>query len=204
MLKLDDSTQTALTTTQAMVTTDTRRLPTPERHLTVTPIDMRQPRFASAMRGYDRAEVNAFLEEAANDYETALRDNERLHGEIVRLEASLDQFRQLEGSLKSTLISAQRVSDDMRENAKKEAAQIVREAQGQADCAIQKAQLHLEEMERNIETLRMKRRETEVSLEATISTLQHSLDFVRNQDRRDREPKAVVALVQRKNAVATA
>ena len=96
---------------------------------------MRQPRFATAMRGFDRTEVTAFLEEAANDYETALRENERLHGEIIRLEASLDQFRELENSLKSTLISAQQVSDDMRENAQKEAARIVREAEGEADLA---------------------------------------------------------------------
>ena len=196
MLKSDDS--------LAIQTTDTRRLPSPERHLSVTPIDMRQPRFATSMRGFDRSEVTAFLEEAANDYETALRENERLHGEIIRLEASLSQFKELESSLKSTLISAQRVSDDMRETAQKEATQIVREAQGQADLAMQKAQLRLEDVERDIESLRMKRREAEVSIEATISTLQNSLEFVRSQERRERDNKAVVALVQRPQAIASA
>jgi cell division initiation protein len=207
MLKTDESTQTALATLPSAITADPRRLPAPERHLTVTPIDMRQPRFATSMRGYDRTEVNAFLEEAANDYETALRDNERLHGEIIRLEASLDQFRQLENSLKATLISAQRVSDDMRENAQKDAARILRDAEGEAALVRGKALLRVEEMERDIENLRMTRRETEVSIEATISTLQNSLDFVRNQERRDRDSnntKAVVALVHRTHAVASA
>jgi cell division initiation protein len=47
----------------------------------VTPLDLRQQRFQTAMRGYDRGEVNAFLAEAAEDYENALRENERLRQE---------------------------------------------------------------------------------------------------------------------------
>jgi cell division initiation protein len=212
LFKTDESTETALTTLPSAMPADVRRLPAPERHLTVTPIDMRQTRFATSLRGFDKNEVTAFLDEAANDYETALRENERLHGEIIRLEASLEQFKQLENSLKSTLISAQRVSDDMREHAQKESAQIVRDAEGEALLIRGKAQLRLEEMERDVENMRMKRREAEVSIEATIATLQNSLDFVRNQERRDRDSstqsgngnKPVVALVQRPHAVATA
>jgi cell division initiation protein len=196
LMKTDEPTQS-----QAI---DVRRLPTPERHLAVTPIDMRQARFASAMRGFERSEVTAFLEEAATDFEAALRENERLRSDIVRLEASLEQYRELENSLKSTLISAQRISDDMRANAEKEAARIVREAEGQAALMKEKAQARLEEMDRDIEALRQRRRDAEVSIEATISTLQNSLEFVRNQDRRERETKPVVALVPRPQAVATA
>lgn len=211
MLKSDESTQTtALTTLQTTFATESRRLPTPERHLKVTPIDMRQTRFATSIRGFDKSEVTAFLEEAASDYETALRENERLHGEIMRLEASLEQFKELEASLKSTLISAQRVGDDIRETAQKEATRIVREAEGEAVLMKVRAEAHVEDLDSEIETMRMKRRETEVSLEAIISTLQNSLDFVRNQDRRDRDNntstgnKTVVALVHRPHAVATA
>ena len=102
--------------------TDVRRLPMPERTLTVTPLDLRQAKFGTAMRGFDRAEVTTFLLEAADGYEQALRENERLRQETVRLEASLNQHRELEGSLKSTLMSAQKVADDMRENANQEAA----------------------------------------------------------------------------------
>ena len=181
MLKTEDSAQT----------TDARRLPSPERHLTVSPLDMRQPRFGTAMRGFDRTEVTAFLEEASTDYENALRENERLRGEIIRLEASLNQFRELEGSLKSTLMSAQKVGDDMRDTATKEAARIVREAEGRADLLVERAQARLEDIEREIDGLRLKRREAEVSIEATISTLHNTLDFVREQERRERENKVV-------------
>ena len=159
--------------------------------MTVSPIDMRQPRFGTAIRGFDRAEVVHFLEEAATDYENALRENDRLRGEIIRLESSLNQFRELEGSLKSTLMSAQKVGDDMRDTATKEAARIVREAEGRADILVEKAQARLEDIEREIDGLRLKRREAQVSIEATISTLHNTLDFVREQERRERENKVV-------------
>jgi cell division initiation protein len=171
--------------------TDVRRLPTPERHLGVTPLDMRQPTFSTTMRGFNKIEVTAFLDEAAGDYESVLRDNERLRQEIVRLETALKQFRELEGSLKSTLISAQKVADDMRDTATKDAERILREAEGRADLLVQKAQARHEEIERDIDGLRLKRREVETNVEAAISSLHNTLDFIREQERRERENKVV-------------
>jgi DivIVA domain-containing protein len=45
---------------------ETRRLPSPDRHLAPTPLDVRQAKFSTSMRGYERGEVNAFLLEAAD------------------------------------------------------------------------------------------------------------------------------------------
>ena len=171
---------------------DTRRLPTPERHLTVTPLDMRQPRFGTAMRGFDRKEVTGFLEEAANGYENSLRENERLRSEIVRLEASLTQYRELEASLKTTLVSAQKVADDMRSGAEQEAGRILRDAEARADLLIEKAQARQEDIEREIDGLRLKRREVETNIESCVSMLHNTLDFVREQERREHENKVVL------------
>ena len=164
MLKPEDNAQSgapsARTVRDGVESADARRLPAAERHMTVSPIDMRQPNFGTSMRGFDRHEVTAFLDEAATDYEHALRENDRLRQEIVRLEASLNQFRELEGSLKTTLMSAQKVGDDMRENATKESARILREAEGRAELMVQKAQAKVEDIERDIDGLRLKRRES--------------------------------------------
>jgi cell division initiation protein len=169
-----------------------RRFSAVERNLGVTPIDMRQRKFTTSMRGYDRQEVTAFLTEAAVDYEGALRENDRLRQEIVRLKASLNQFRELEGSLKSTLMSAQKVADDMHENAVQESSRIVTDAEARAELAMQKTQVKVEAAQRDIDGLRLKRREVETSLEATISTLRSTIEFVREQERRDREGNNVV------------
>ena len=168
-------------------TDDTTRLTSADRHMSVTPIDMRQREFGTAMRGFDRGEVTAFLVEAAGEYELALRENDRLRQEIVRLEASLHQFRELEGSLKSTLMSAQKIADDMRENAVKESQRLVREAEGQAEAIVQAAQGKIDSAQRDVDGLWMKRREAEAGVEATISVLQSTLEFMRERDRRGRE-----------------
>jgi cell division initiation protein len=162
----------------------TRRLPSPDRHMSVTPLDLRQAKFSIAIRGFDRAEVTALLLEAADGYEQALRENERLRHDLARLEAALNHHRQLEDSLKTTLMSAQKVADDMRENAQQEAARIVREAKGEAELLLARAQARLEEIERAIDGLRLKRREAESGLETIIAALRRAIDFVREQDQR--------------------
>ena len=164
---------------------ETRRLPSPDRHSAPTPLDVRQAKFSTSMRGYERAEVNAFLLEAADGYEQATRENERLRQEVARLEASLSQYRELESALKGALMSAQKVSDDMKETASLDAARIIREAEGRAELITQKAQAALEDVQREIDGLRLKRRESEVALESIIAALHNTLEFVREQDQRE-------------------
>ena len=176
----------------ALTTTEPRpRITSPERNITITPLDMRQARFSTALRGFDKDDVTTFLQEAAEGFDHAMRENERLRMEIVRLEASLNQYREMEGGLKSTLMSAQKIADDMRENARQEAARLVREAEGRVELMMQKAQAKTEDIEREIDGLRIKRREAETNVEATISALHNTLDFIREQDRREREDRVV-------------
>lgn len=164
---------------------ETRRLPSPDRHSAPTPLDVRQAKFSTSMRGYDRAEVNAFLLEAADGYEQGMRENERLRHEVARLDGSLSQYRELENALKGALMSAQKVSDNMKETASLDAARIVREAEGRAELITHKAQSALEDIQREIDGLRLKRRESEVALESIIAALHNTLEYVREQDQRE-------------------
>jgi cell division initiation protein len=176
----------------ALTTTDPRpRVMSPERHISITPLDMRQARFTLSLRGFDKADVTSFLQEAAEGYDNALRENERLRIEIVKLETSLNHFRDLEGSLKTTLMTAQKTADGMRDNAQKEAERIIREAEGRVELLLQKAQAKTEDIEREIDGLRIKRREAETSLEATIAALNNTLEFIREQEHREREDRIV-------------
>jgi cell division initiation protein len=164
---------------------ETRRLPALDRHSAPTPLDVRQAKFSTAMRGYERSEVNAFLLEAADGYDQATRENERLRQDVARLEASLTQYRELESAFKGALMSAQKVSDDMKETAALDAARIVREAEGRSALILQQAQAQLEDVQREIDGLRLKRRESEVALESIIAALHNTLDYVREQDQRE-------------------
>jgi cell division initiation protein len=157
--------------------------------MNVTPLDLRQQRFKTAMRGYDRGEVDALLAEVADDYEGAIRDADRLRQEVARLEAVLAEHRSEEKSLKNTLLSAQRLADELREAAERDAQRVIRDAEARADLIVKKAVMRHEELQRELDGLRARRRETETSVEAIINALKNTLDFVREQDQRDRDDK---------------
>jgi cell division initiation protein len=159
----------------------------PERLIRITPLDMRQHHFKTVMRGFDRTEVVAFLTEAADDYEQALREIDRLRSDLMRMEALLTEHREREANLRNTLLTAQKLSDDIKDAAQHEARITIREAEGRADLVIQKAQSRLEEIERGINELRLRRRSVEGSLEASIQALYHALEFIRDQDKDDQE-----------------
>ena len=164
----------------------------PERVMRISPMDMRQQRFKSAMRGYDRTEVVAFLTEAADDYEHAMREIDRLRSDLMRMEALLAEHRERENNLRDTLLTAQRLSEELKGSAQTEAKLIVREAQGRADGLIQKAQVRLDELDHNCNELKLRRRDAEGSVEASIQALYRALEFMRDQDQERSEEKVLL------------
>jgi cell division initiation protein len=155
----------------------------------VSPLDLRQQRFRRALRGFDPVEVAAFLVAAADDYEQALRETDRLRQELMRMETLLTENREHENNLRSTLMTAQKLSDDMRLSAEQEAQRIIRDAEGRSDLILDKTQSRLEDIQREIDGLKLKRKDVETSIEANISTLRNTLDFVREQEARERDDK---------------
>ena len=158
----------------------------------VTPLDLRQQRFRKTFRGFDRVEVASFLAELADDYEQALREADRLRQDLTRMEAVLAEHREQERNLRNTLLTAQRLADEIRQNAEVEAQRIIREAEGRADLLLQKTQGRLEDVQREIDGLKLKRKDAETSIESTISALKNTLDYVREQDEREREEKVLL------------
>lgn len=158
----------------------------------VTPLDLRQQRFRPAFRGFDRTEVTTLLHEVADQYESALLEVERLRQEAMHTEASLNEHREHERNLKNTLLMAQKLAEDIKATAEQQADAIIREAEGRSDLLLQKSHTRLEDLQREIDGLRMKRRDVEASIEATIASLRNAVAFVREQDQRDRDDKILL------------
>jgi cell division initiation protein len=158
----------------------------------VTPLDLRQAKLRVTMRGYDRNEVDALLNEVADDYEQALRESDRLHQELQRLEAVVAEHREHERNLRNTLLTAQRLSDEIREHAELESRRVVEEAESRAELIFQQTQGRLEEVQREIDGLKLKRRDVETTLQSTIATLRNALEFVREQEQKEREDKILL------------
>jgi len=128
----------------------------------------------------------------ADDYEQALREADRLRQEVARLEGVIGGHREQEKSLQSTLITAQKLADDIRANAEEEGRRIVREAQGRSELLLEKTQSRVEDVQREIDGLKLKRRGVETSIESIMQTLRNTLEFVRDQDAREREDKILL------------
>jgi cell division initiation protein len=136
--------------------------------------------------------VDALLNEVADDYEQALRESDRLHQELARLESLVAEHREHERNLRNTLLTAQRLSDEIREHAEQESRRLLEEAESRADLVFQQAQNRVEEVQREIDGLKMKRREVETSLQSIMATLRNALEFVREQEQKEHEDKILL------------
>jgi cell division initiation protein len=158
----------------------------------VTPLDLRQAQFRTKMRGFDPEEVTRFLGETAEELEQAVKEIDRLRQDAARTETMLGEYRERENSLRNTLLTAQRLADQIKENAEVEAKTILREAEGRADLILQKAQGRLGDIDRDINEMRLRRRDVEGSLEGSIASLTYALEFMRAQDQAERDEKLLL------------
>lgn len=157
--------------------------------MNVSPLDLRQQRFNTVLRGFDKVEVTSFLAAVADDYEQALRETDRLRQEMMRMETKLTEHRDSEKNLTTTLIAAQKLADDIKANAEEEGRRIIREAEGRSSLLLEKTQARLEDIQREMDGLKLKRKDVETTIEATIQALRNTLEFVREQDTRERDDK---------------
>jgi cell division initiation protein len=160
--------------------------------MNVSPLDLRQQRFRSALRGFDKVEVASFLVAVADDYEEALRETDRLRQELARSEAALNGHREVEKNLQATMTTAQKLSDDIRNNAEQEAKRIIREAEGRSEMLLEKTQARLEDIQRGIDGLKLKRKDVETTIEATIQSLRNAMEFVREQEAHERDERVLL------------
>ena len=163
--------------------------------MNVSPLDLRQTKFRKAMRGFDPVEVTALLTAVADDYEGALREADRLKQDVSRMEVMLAEHRDAEKNLKVTLIAAQKLANDIKAQAESEARRILEGAEQRAAILVEKAQLRVEDVQREIDGLKLKRKDAETAVEATIQALRNTLEFVREQDEREREERVMLRKV---------
>ena len=148
----------------------------------LTPADVQRQIFSARFRGFDKDEVRTFLAAVAEEMAGLQRDKDHVEQQLRHLELIVNEHRERESILKNTLLTAQRLSGELKEAAGNEAKLILREAQGRADMLLQKTQVRLEELDHDINELRLRRRDAEGSVESTIQALYRALEFIRDQD----------------------
>jgi cell division initiation protein len=92
----------------------------------ITPVDIQHKTFKKALQGYDRAEVDQFLDEVIETLEDDAHRHAALEAEIADLKERISHFKAMEESLQNTLVLAQRTADEVKASAHKE-ADLIRE-----------------------------------------------------------------------------
>jgi len=123
----------------------------------ITPLDIQQMVFKVGFRGYEKEEVNRFLEELSQTVESLNRDNAVQREKIVLLEQQLAELKRTEATLSSTLLSAQSLAEDVKRNAQREADLVIKEAELKASELIRQAGIELTDTQRDLSTLRKQR-----------------------------------------------
>ncbi len=147
----------------------------------ITPLDIQQMVFRVRLRGYDREEVNRFLEEVAQTVEVLNRENGTLRERVTYLEQQVSELKRTESTLSNTLMSAQSLADDVKRSAQRDAELIIKEAELKAGELIRQARTELGETQRDLSQLQKQRLLMVERMRATLHTFERMLDIESNE-----------------------
>jgi len=153
----------------------------------ITPLDIQQKQFPMKFRGFDVEEVYAFLEVIREEMEELLRENASLKESVQRSENSIREYKDMETTLRETLMTAQQMVEDYKTNARKEAELLIKEADLKADSMIREAQEKVIKIHEDIVDLKGIRRHFKEEMKRLIEshTRMMELDAFREGENTD-------------------
>jgi cell division initiation protein len=122
--------------------------------VSLTPVEIRHVKLGRRLFGYDRKATDRLLEEIVASFEQVWRERADLRDEIEELEGELTSQKEIEGALRNTLLSAERMADDVRGQARREADVIASEARATARDIVSGAENERERIQTEIRRLR--------------------------------------------------
>jgi cell division initiation protein len=142
----------------------------------ITPLDIQQMTFKAGFRGYDKEEVNRFLEEIAETVELLNRDNAVQREKIVFLEQQVAELKRTEATLSNTLLSAQTLAEDVKRAAQREADLMIKEAELKVGEMLRQARVELTNTQRDLTAIQKQRLLMVERLRATLRTFERMLE----------------------------
>lgn len=166
----------------------------------ITPLEIQKHAFRRAVRGFDADEVQTFLFLIAEELESVIRQNMTLTSDLKRLQELTLDHEERERILKETLLTTQKVTEHLKESAKKEAELIVRDAEYRAEELIEKAQRRASRIEESMAELKVMRDQLRIRVRSQIGTVTQLLEAQESADRHDDK----VSFLRRADAAGTA
>jgi cell division initiation protein len=154
----------------------------------LSPLEITQREFGRKFRGLDPEEVHTFLEQISEEMTRLVQETTDRAAQIQRLEAQLRVHQEREDSLRNTLISAQKMTDEIKANATREADLVLKEAELKAERLLEQAHRKLAQVQAEIAELVRQRDLFAAKLRGLLKTHLELLDFQPDQPGSPAEP----------------
>lgn len=137
----------------------------------ISPLDIQQQQFKGKLfGGLNPDEVDSFLQAVAQEMESLNRENTQFREQTQKMAAESEVLAQREKDLRETLLAAQRITEEMKSNAQKEADLIIAEAEVKAEKILADAENKLIQLRNDIQELRRQKIQFESSFRSLIET----------------------------------
>jgi cell division initiation protein len=134
----------------------------------ISPIDIQQKQFKSRPFGYEKAGVDQFLETLAEEIERLVRQNQDLEEELARVRATLAEMRDREATLKETLMTTQKLTDELKSTARREVEVILADAELRAERVMRNAEDRRIQLIEEIQEIKRQKIDFEGSLRSLL------------------------------------
>jgi cell division initiation protein len=153
-----------------------------------TPFGIKNQEFNKSVRGFDRDEVNAFLERLSDEFEHLQNENEKLKNELDRQEEQLKEFKRIEKNLQQAMLNQTESTSRTVDSAKKQTALMVKEAELKSAQIIEKAKESANSVRDSVLKLREERKLLIARIKALIDSQSSLLEMnVQNIDTRPKK-----------------
>jgi cell division initiation protein len=149
----------------------------------ISSIDIQRQKFQIKLKGYDQDEVHTFLQSVSETVEELSRQSDQYKQEIDRLRESLNDYEERDHILKNTLVTAQKTSETMAINAKKEAELIIKEAEFKAAKLMEHAQSQVLKIQKDMLDLRLQRKALQDKIQTSIHIMQKILEYQKEEEK---------------------
>lgn len=163
--------------------------------MSVSRIDILNQKFARSMRGYNVQEVDRFMQDVADTMGRLSEIRSGLEARVTELEARLRDYKDRESALRDTMLTAQKVTDELKSTAQREAQLIIDAAYAKAENLINQGHQRLAKLHEEINASKKMRAQFEMKVQAVIDAHQQLLDMSRKEEeQRDAVEKKVAYL----------
>ena len=143
----------------------------------VTPIDIQQKRFHVGFRGYDKTEVEMFLDLVRDEMEALMREITELRDFRQSYDQRLRELNEREETVKNTMLMTQKLMEDQKDNARREAALIIKDADVRSLQIVANAQEEKVRLNAELQDLRRRKHHFLQDLKKIVQMHQEMVNF---------------------------